>query len=389
MGFIDMNLTDYDISQERGFLPETDPPVSLPNEYQSWEEIANQIPKFLVSDQLRTLVDALPLINIDNLKSNPLKERAMMLLSYIGHAYVWFTGKPVAKIPASLAVPWYELSVLLKRPPVLSYPSYALWNWRRINKNRPIELGNIALLQNFFAGADEEWFILVHVDIEAKAAGAIARLPGLSRLAKSGAIQDLQAELSKISECIQAMYASMERMPEYCDPYIYYNRVRPYIHGWKNNPSLPDGLVYEGVGAYNGVGQKFRGETGAQSGIVPALDAAFGVKHKDDFMKAYLLEMRDYMPHKHRLFLEELEKESELRELLENKYKNEAKVIEAYNSCIQWLSKFRTIHIQYAVSYIEKQNQTSLSNPTKIGTGGTPFVPYLTKHRDETLDHLI
>ena len=33
------------------------------------------------------------------------------------------------------------------------------------------------------------------------------------------------------------------RMPERCDPYIYFERVRPYIHGWKDNPALPEGSM--------------------------------------------------------------------------------------------------------------------------------------------------
>ena len=65
----------------------------------------------------------------------------------------------------------------------------------------------------------------------------------------------------------------MNRMPEKCDPFIYYNRVRPYIFGWKNNPATPQGVIYEEVDEYNGKPQLFRGETGAQSSIVPALDA--------------------------------------------------------------------------------------------------------------------
>jgi indoleamine 2,3-dioxygenase len=34
-------------------------------------------------------------------------------------------------------------------------------------------------------------------------------------------------------------------MGEKCDPYIYYQRVRQPMSGWRNNPDLPDGLVYE------------------------------------------------------------------------------------------------------------------------------------------------
>ena len=99
----------------------------------------------------------------------------MMLLSYLGHAYVWGGGAPVDRLPAALAVPWHTIANRLGRPPVLSYASYALHNWRRIDPNGPIALGNIALQQNFLGGQDEEWFILVHVDIEAHAAAALTR----------------------------------------------------------------------------------------------------------------------------------------------------------------------------------------------------------------------
>ena len=103
----------------------------------------------------------------------------------------------------------------------------------------------------------------------------------------------------------------MNRMPEKCDPFIYYNRVRPYIFGWKNNPATPDGVIYEGVEQFAEEPQLFRGETGAQSSIVPALDALLGVTHSDDPLRAYLDEMRLYMPKEHRELLNGLDKWSE------------------------------------------------------------------------------
>ena len=42
-------------------------------------------------------------------------------------------------------------------------------NWYRLDKDGPIDLSNIAMHQNFFGGADENWFVLVHVAIEAEA----------------------------------------------------------------------------------------------------------------------------------------------------------------------------------------------------------------------------
>ena len=56
----------------------------------------------------------------------------------------------------------------------------------------------------------------------------------------------LISELGTIHNSLLEVNRIFRLMPEKCDPYIYYHRVRPYIFGWKNNPDLPDGLIYEG-----------------------------------------------------------------------------------------------------------------------------------------------
>jgi indoleamine 2,3-dioxygenase len=48
--------------------------------------------------------------------------------------------------------------------------------------------------------------------------------------------------------------------------------------GWRNNPALPDGLVYAGL--WGNQPQQLYGETGAQSTIVPAFDAVLGIQHQ-------------------------------------------------------------------------------------------------------------
>jgi len=307
-------------------------------------------------------------------------------VSYLGHAYVWGDGEPRATIPAVLAQPWYAVAQHQGRPPVLSYASYALHNWRRFDTTQPIALDNIALLQNFMGGVDEEWFILIHVDIEAKAAPAMAAAPQAQLAASRRDIDGLQTQLEHIAHAIEAMYQSLARMMEYCDPYIYFRRVRPYIHGWKNNPATPQGVIYEGVDAYQGKPMLFRGETGAQSSIVPCLDAVLGVTHADDPLKAYLMEMRTYMPPRHREFLEALEAHSTLvRDVVSHAQRPALQ--EVYDTCVAGVEKFRALHLQYAAQYIFQQSQTSEANPAGVGTGGTPFMKYLKKHRDETTNH--
>ncbi|MBA3573160.1 MAG: hypothetical protein H0W34_14575 [Pyrinomonadaceae bacterium] len=51
----------------------------------------------------------------------------------------------------------------------------------------------------------------------------------------------------------------------------------------------------------------FRGETGAQSSIIPALDSALGIAHAENPFTVFLGEMRHCMPPAHRAYLEMLE----------------------------------------------------------------------------------
>lgn len=379
-------LSAYEIDDERGFLPPWDPIRTLPAALAPWDEYAYALPKFLVSGRVRHFLRQMPLLDpTPYLENDAQWRRAMQALSYLGHAWVWGESTPSDTLPANIALPWYAVAQKLGRPPVLSYASYALDNWYRLDPEGPITLDNIALLQNFLGGLDEEWFILIHVAIEAVAAPALRAIPSLVEAVQKSDTASAEQALTHIAKALEEMYAILLRMPERCDPYIYYHRVRPYIHGWKNNPALPEGLSYEGVEAYAGKPQQFRGETGAQSGIIPALDAALGIQHADDPLRAYLREMLDYMPPAHRRFVLDIEAVGIKRDF----FAGTPALRELYNTCLHWIERFRTKHLEYAAQYIARQHQLSEANPTAVGTGGTPFMPYLAKHRDETQAHKI
>lgn len=384
---IDMPMDDlsvFGIDNHHGFLPADDPLRELPSPYAAWEDVAHTLPKLIVAGSLRRTIEGLPQLTASALDEPRALRRAMMLLSYLGHGYVWCENDAAIHIPSSIAVPWFQIAAQLGRPPVLSYASYALDNWGRIDRKQPIEIENLKILQNFLGGADEDWFILIHVGIEAKAAQAVCAIPNAISAAAKKDTTALAAELNDISASLTSMIATLRRMPEYCDPYIYYHRVRPYIHGWKNNPALPDGIIYEGVNDYKGQPQTFRGETGAQSGIIPALDAVLGVAHQKDELRDYLMEMRDYMPSGHRAFVESVERQSTVRDFVTGDGRTETTLMAAYNDCLQGIEEFRSIHLEFAASYIFRQAQEACTNPNSVGTGGTPFMPYLKKHRDET-----
>lgn len=386
-----IDLADYDLSPERGFLP--DDPLGELTDFPELNELGRTLPKLLSTRRVRRFINEHFRLSRPIPRSwRPADARAAMrILSFAGHAYVWeVPEQPAATLPPQLAQPWHDVAQQVGRPPVLSYASYALDNWRRLDPTQPIELDNIVLLQNFLGGQDEEWFVAVHIQIERQAGPGLA---GLLR-AMRGAAEDKEEEvvlgLRSVALAQIEMRDTLLRMKERCDPYVYYNRVRPYIHGWKNSPTLPDGLVYEGVPAYAGRPQQFRGETGAQSSIVPCLDAALGIAHAQDPLTLYLQEMREYMPPRHRALLQTLEATTDglgrplLLGYVCDRRSGHPGLRDDYCTCVDLLAQFREIHIGYADAYIYRQHQSHSSNPTAVGTGGTPFMTYLQKHLDET-----
>jgi indoleamine 2,3-dioxygenase len=382
-----VRLIDFGLSEEFGYLPHYDPAQSLSPGNEEWDHFGLDIPKLLMGSDFRKRVKELKPFDISALKGAPDIQRAMMILSYIGQSYQWSDNEPAHTLPKNLALPWYQVGKLIGRPPILSYQSYANDNWRRLDAKGPVECGNIALLQCFLGGQDEEWFILIHIDIEKKAGKALKAIEDAQAAVVKDDADALEEALENLRASLTAMYQVLCRMPEKCDPYIYFHRVRPYIFGWRNNPSLPNGVIYEGVDEYKGVGQTFRGETGAQSAIIPAMDAVLGIDHENDVLREYLMEMRTYMPPKHVAFIEAVERGPSVREMV--KKVNRRTLTSLFNTCVEIVGDFRAKHLEYAGTYIHAQAQATPGNPSAVGTGGTPFMVYLRKHRDETRAQLI
>ena len=361
---------------ESGFLPNKISTL-LSNEFDDVEHIAKNLPKILANNQIEDEVLNLETEkDISNLSIDEL-ERAMLLYSYIGHGYIW-GGTSIEKvIPKNISKTWYKISQKLDRPPILSYASYALNNWKLQDVNKPFDLENIRILQNFLGGMDEDWFIMIHIAIEHEAKKILNNLKTyyLDKNEDQSYLENALVSIKKINQI-------MNRMPEKCDPFIYYNRVRPYIFGWKNNPATPNGVIYEGVEEYGGNPQLFRGETGAQSSIVPALDALLGVTHSNDPLKEYLDEMRLYMPKEHRNLLNDLDQWSENNR---SKSIREDSSVLLSDEIIKEVHTFRNKHLEYARIYIHEQSLSNQNNSNVVGTGGTPFMKYLDKHLQETV----
>lgn len=386
------SLDHYDMSADRGFLCRYDAStISLQGDFAAARSVAMRLPDTLPTGRVRALLerdlpDTITPADVAEL-SDPQARMAMVHYSFMVQAYVWGEAEAPKRLPKCLAVPMVALADRLGQQPLLPYSGYVLDNWGCLDAGGPIDLDNIYMLQNFLGGQDEAWFVLVHVAIEARAGEVLAAMPAIVEASANQDEQAAQTHLERTAEVWEDIKALFDRMPERCDPYVYFERVRPYIHGWKDNPALPLGLIYEGVERYGSEAQAFRGQTGSQSSIVPSMDALLGIGHAADPLKNFLDQLHFYRPVGHRAFIDDVRANSTLRSFVEAA--QNSGLTQAYNANVQAVADFRTKHLEYAASYINKQGKRATGNDTEVGTGGTPFMRYLKKHRDETRANLI
>ena len=358
---------------QRGFLPASDPLKAFPPDstLAVLDEIGRDLPSLLEDEHFRTFARGLRLPDWPEDRPNEATLPALRLyyvrVGFLASAFINHVSQGRAtSLPENLAVPLCKACTLLGRPPILSYDGYALYNWKRFDPDAPIALGNIDTLQNFVHLYDEHWFILVHVEIEAIAArifAAIARSArhaDLSAVAPPGAKADeITGALREIAGALQDQIAVLRRLPEKMDPALYHRTFRPYIRFFEN-------VVYEGVSE---APMNFRGETGAQSSIMPSLVAFMKIPHRPSALTNHLAEMRRFMPARHRQVIAEIAAMAPVRDIA---------APDAFNDVLEAIATFRETHYKWAQEYINRWTE----DPR--GTGGTPYMSWLKQLIDET-----
>lgn len=372
-----LNLEKYQIDPQRGFLPSQDPLVAFSEDSSPYlrmlERIGLELPELLTGHKLRATLDGLetPDLRIFDSLSHRELTHACAIYSFSASAYAHqLNESPVDEIPRGVAVPLVYLSRKLGRGnPILSYDMYCLNNWHRIDPDGPILVDNLYTIQKFVRIPDEPWFILIHTEIEAKASPAIQSIGYSQQAVLEDRPADVQTSLEIMATSLDDMTHTLRRMPEGNSPDRYAVTFRPYIQKFS-------GIVYGGVVEFGGKPQTFRGETGAQSSIIPSLDKALGIHHAKTGLTDYVVDMRKYMPVGHRAFIEAVETGPSIREYVMGK--NKPELTRAYNMVLDRLVEFRQLHLEFAISYIfNKVGDT-------VGTGGIPFRPWLNQLCNET-----
>src|SRR5262245_28164470 len=354
---------------KRGFLPESDPVKSFApdSELAVLDEIGRDLPGLVEDPSFRRFARWLriPEWPEDEVREETLGELRLyyVRLGFLASAYINQVSQPkVQVLPRNLAVPFCKACAMLRRPPILSYDGYALYNWKRLDPSGPIALGNIDTLQNFVHLYDEHWFILVHVEIEAIAAEILAAIDRAGHGLRARDSEVVSEALREIASAVRKQIAVLRRIPEKLDPALYFRTFRPYIRFFEN-------VVYEGVVH---APLNFRGETGAQSSIMPTLVAFMKIPHRQSVLTDHLAEMRNFMPEAHRQLIAEVESMPSPRDLAQ---------ADSYNDVLDAMATFREMHFGWAEEYINKR----VDDPR--GTGGTPYMVWLRQLIDETRSH--
>ncbi|XP_052459601.1 indoleamine 2,3-dioxygenase 2 [Carassius gibelio] len=394
-----MSLEQFHISEDYGFiLPE--PLNDLPLYYKPWMDIARNMPDLISSHSLRLRIHNMPLLETHLLRTHCELRLAHLALSMMTMGYVWQEGEreTVKVLPRSLSVPLCEVSQRLGLPPILIHADTVLANWRKRDPDGPFSMENLELLLTLPGGESVRGFFLVTLLVE------LAGVPGLKSILDviNGIHYNDVAMVTKaldvVSQAIDSMKQAFKLMHEYVDPSIFYGIIRIYLSGWKDNPSMPDGLVYEGVQEKP---MEFSGGSAAQSSILHCFDELLGVQHEGS-SGAFLRRMRDYMPPSHKHFIENISSQPSLRSFVLQQA--DEGLTRAFDLCVARLVDFRNFHINTVTRFItipasrakqlraNKQGMTEDLDairraPTALeerGTGGSGIITFLKTVRDET-----
>ncbi|XP_072491209.1 indoleamine 2,3-dioxygenase 2 isoform X2 [Notamacropus eugenii] len=342
-----LSLERFHISEDYGFLF-PDPLKELSHYYKPWVEIASNLPLMIESHQLRVRVDVMPLLSCHLLKDHRELHLAHLLLSFITMGYVWQEGeKNIPKVlPRNLALPFVEVSRTLGLPPILVHSDLVLTNWKKKDPDGPLEIRNLDTIISLPGGESLKGFVLVTLLVEKAAVPGIKALVQAINAVLQSSDDDLLQALEQLKTSIAEMTNALRKMHDYVDPAIFYAVIRIFLSGWKDNPAIPEGLIYEGVSEKP---LKYSGGSAAQSTTFHAFDELLGVCHSKE-STTFLHRMREYMPPSHRAFLEEVHSAPSLREYILSS--GSCLLREAYNQCVKALAELRNHHISIVAKYI-------------------------------------
>jgi indoleamine 2,3-dioxygenase len=389
------NLQEYGMKPEYGFLPPELPSRGFSNPYFSaWEEIIATLPQVIEKKQIRGMVNEMPVLSTSKLSTESEWQRAYTILCFIAHGYIWGDNPAAERLPSSISIPLLEVCAYLGTLPIISYAALCLWNFRPLQGECLDNPDNLVALHTFTGTADESWFYIMSVAVEARGAPLVLiLLKAIDDVSRRDAIA-LTEDLNKVASILAELSPLLQRMHEHLSPKVFYNDVRTFIAGSRD---LPKGLVYDD-GSGKEEYQQHGGGSAAQSSLFQFCDTVLGIQHGSggDEAPSFVKDMRNYMPSSHRKFLEDVSLVANVKPFIQE-HEADSALTAAYTRCLEMLRAFRDRHIGIVSRYIvipskatakkEREKNIVNRNDSEVdisGTAGAQLIPFLKQMRDDT-----
>ncbi|XP_070992508.1 indoleamine 2,3-dioxygenase 2-like isoform X1 [Oncorhynchus clarkii lewisi] len=346
-------------------------------------------------------IQSSPLVSINTLDNSSQSPHLSLLLGSPVPLRVTMCMKVFGEIcilPRNLAVPYWKVSQRLGLPPILTHADAVLANWKKRDPHGPFDMENLELLVTLPGGDSVRGFFMVTLLVELAAVPAIKSIPLVINGVQCGDAETVTRALEEISQAMEGMTDALKLMHAYVKPDVFYGIIRIYLSGWKDNSSMPAGLVYEGIQAEP---MEYSGGSAAQSSLLHCFDELLGVKHEEN-CGAFLTRMRNYMPSSHKHLIQDISLQPSLRGFVQQEASE--LLTAAFQLCVTKLMALRSYHINVVSCFItvpaararqlrrqgnSSQEETVSRAPTALeetGTGGSGIMSFLKTVRDRTRD---
>ncbi|XP_040202008.1 indoleamine 2,3-dioxygenase 2 isoform X2 [Rana temporaria] len=379
------NLADCYVSEEHGFILQ-DPLDKLPDYYKPWMDIAEHLTVLIETKKLRDAVHQMPELDIQQLKGHRQKRLARTVLSHMVMAYVWQNGENggVKVLPRVLAVPYHQISLALGLPLIMIHADLVLANWKKKDPLGPLTIENLSTIVSLPGGDSLQGFVLVTLLVEVAAIPAARAVIQAVKSVESDDKQTLLLALQNLKRSMNKMNEALHLIYDYVDSDVFYSTIRLFLSGWKDNPNMSEGLIYEGV---SDKPLHLSGGSAAQSTTYHAFDELLGIQHRPE-SSDFLLKMRHYMPPAHMGFIKWVQEAPKLPDYV-LKCEDPA-LLSIFNQCISALTELRSFHIRIVSKYVTtagirarmKKNQGVNQDQQERGTGGSHVMTFLKSVRD-------
>jgi len=402
-------------------MPSTKPMAVLPKQFEPLENLMKNMSHWqdgketglLATNSFRKFVDSdFPDLTEAVMNSDPndaalntalFRDYSFAASSYIlepcHHTYLETGdyGIGESELPAKLAKPQVELAKRLGyKQPLLDYGhGYALYNWQYKNgkdadptsdkfQNKDIIkdpqdlLSEMNVIRNFHGCGNEDGFILNHVAIVSSTNKQFAA----NELIMDGLAEKDRAKfnrgLVKLDKFLKEIESSFMHMWKESRPARYLD-FRTFIMGIQGNTDIfPNGVIYRGC--FDDKPQAFRGETGAQDSIIPAVDSCLGLSYPNNSLTSYLFELRDYRPYTHQDYINWLAEQSSKHDIKSFAMADSHSAFLMLKAMHKTFT-FRHLHFNMVKKYIIDNTKYPRA------TGGTPITTWLPNQTGACLEY--